>query len=138
MTLFSEKYIHSFLGDFFPWASYVAHAHFWKWKLKEFAVAAGNYQSYGGFLNGIFVLNDDQVEEDSQLNRIGAVTHSNLSQDSKSFSCLTSKGGENAVPEFQSLPRGHAVYWNSQMLQVPDAMKYRESEAHTREDNVYE
>lgn len=79
-----------------------------------------------------------RVEEDSQLNRIGAVTYSNLSQDSKSFSCLTSKGGENAVPEFQSLPRGHAVYWNSQMLQVPDAMKYRESEAHTREDNVYE
>ena len=50
---------------------------FGKWKLKEFAT--GNYQSYGGFLNGIFVLNDDQVEEDSQLNLIGAITYSNLS-----------------------------------------------------------
>lgn len=77
-----------------------------------------------------------RVEEDSQLNRIEAVTYSNLSQDSKILSCLTSKGAENAVPEFQSLPRGHAVYWNSQTLQVPDAMKHKQS--HTREDNAYE
>jgi len=36
------------------------------------------------------------------------------------------------------LPRGHAVYWNSQVLQVPEAMKYKESEAHRSEDNAYE
>lgn len=79
-----------------------------------------------------------RAEEDSQLNRIGGSTYSNHPQDSKVLSCLTSKGSENAVPEFQVLPRGHAVYWNSQVLQVPEAMKYKESEAHRSEDNAYE
>lgn len=79
-----------------------------------------------------------RIEEDSQLNRIEAVTHSNHSQNSKVLSCLTSKGGEKAVQEFQLLPRGQAVYWNSQVSQVPEAMKYKESEAHAREDNAIE